>query len=176
MSVGVALVLTACAATTGTSLAPASIAPTTSPTASPTSVASIPASTPSAAALPPVTAASTAPVVFSRNFPLVAIGGSRVMGQVQITDRNGSFVAGVSVAGLPPGTLHPIHIHAGSCANPYGGMHLTVLGLLWAGPAGVGSLTTGLAPVYVASGRYVIVYASTSRQVIVGCADLMSLS
>jgi hypothetical protein len=115
-------------------------------------------------------------MVLSRNFPLVAIGGSRVAGLVQITDRDGSFVAGVSVVGLRPGTLHIIHVHAGSCANPYGGMHLTVLGLLHAGPGGAGSLTAGLASVYVASGRYIIVYATTSPQVIVGCANLTALS
>ena len=114
----------------------------------------------------------------SGSFPLLAIGGSHASGVVQVTDRAGSFVATVSVQGLASGmqTLHAVHIHAGSCANPYGGLHLTVLGLLRGGPAGTGMLTAPLAPFYVASGHYVIVYANTAPQVIVGCANLMALA
>jgi hypothetical protein len=117
-------------------------------------------------------------MVRSASFPLVAVGGSRVSGVVQVTERDGAVVAGVSARGLFAGTttLHTVHIHAGSCANPYGGIHLTVLGLLQASPAGVGMLTAPLAPVYVATGHYLIVYSTTSPQVIVGCANLMALS
>ena len=117
-------------------------------------------------------------MVLTGTFPLIAIGGSHVSGLVQVTDRDGSFVADVSVRGLPPGmsTLHTVHIHAGSCANPYGGLHLTVLGLLRAGPTGAGMLMAPLAPVYVANGHYVIVYANTAPQVILGCANLMALA
>jgi hypothetical protein len=176
-------VLTACGSTIGASTGPTPIpyiappTPSASPSASP-----IPASPPPAAALPPVAAAPAAappaPTVRSAAFPLLAIGGSRVSGQVQVTERDGAFVAGVSVRGLAAGTatLHAVHIHAGSCANPYGGIHLTVLGLLRTDPTGMGMLTAGLAPVYVANGRYVIVYSTTAPQVIVACANLMSLS
>ena len=114
----------------------------------------------------------------SGSFPLLAVGGSHASGVVQVTDRAGSVVATVSVQGLASGmqTLHAVHIHAGSCANPYGGLHLTVLGLLRSGPAGTGMLTAPLAPFYVANAHYVIVYANTAPQVIVGCANLMPLA
>lgn len=106
------------------------------------------------------------------------VGGSFVRGIVQITARSGNFTATVSASGLPQGgsTLHAVHIHLGSCANSYGGTHLTVLGLLGANAAGAGTLTASLAPAYVSAGHYVIVYASTSPQVIVGCANLAALS
>lgn len=111
----------------------------------------------------------------SRTVPLIAIGGSRVSGFVQVTEQNGSLGATVSARGLAPG-LHTVHIHRGSCANPYAGIHLTVLGLLAANDSGAGILTAGIGSVYVAPGRYVIVYASTTPQIIVGCADLVALS
>ena len=117
-------------------------------------------------------------MVRSASFPLLAIGGSHTSGVVQITDRAGSFVATISVQGLASGmqTVHTVHIHAGSCANPYGGVHLTVLGLLRAGPGGAGTLTAPLAPFFVANAHYVIVYSNTAPQVIVGCANLMTLA
>lgn len=98
-------------------------------------------------------------------------------GLVQVTERDGTFVASIIARGLAAGvpTLHAVHIHLGSCANPYGGAHLTVLGLLGATAAGTGTLTAGLAPVYVSNGREVIIYASTSPQFIVACANLATL-
>jgi Cu/Zn superoxide dismutase len=84
--------------------------------------------------------------MLSRTVPLIAIGGSRVSGFVQVTERNGSFVATVSARGLTPG-LHTVHIHRGSCANPYAGVHLTVLGLLAADGSGAGTLTAGIGSV-----------------------------
>ncbi len=115
---------TACAPTTGTSITPTPIPSSTSPGASPASVTPTP--TPTPAPVPP------APVVLSRDFPLVGIGGSHVSGVVQVTDRDGSFVVSVSARGFAPGitTIHTVHIHGGSCANPYAGVHLTVLGVL----------------------------------------------
>ena len=59
--------------------------------------------------------------------------------------------------------------------NPYAGIHLTVLGLLAADSSGSGTLTAGIGSVYVAPGRYVIAYSTTSPQIIVGCADLVAL-
>jgi Cu/Zn superoxide dismutase len=117
-------------------------------------------------------------MVRTGTFPLLAIGGSHASGLVQVTERDGSFVASVSIRGLASGmpTLHTVHIHAGSCSNPYAGRHLTVLGLLHASPTGAGSVTAPLAPFYVANGHYLIIYANTSPQVIVSCANLMSLS
>ena len=175
-------VLSACTPATGTTTAPTPV-PFITPAAPFPSVATpSPTSTPLPAALPPAGAASAAalPVAMVRSgtFPLVAVSGSHASGLVQVTDRAGSFVASVSVQGLASGmpTLHTVHIHAGSCANPYGGLHLTVLGLLHASAAGAGTLSAPLAPFYVANGHYVIVYANTSPQVIVGCANLTSLS
>src|SRR5438270_2455903 len=169
-------VLSACAPATGTTIAPTPVPFITPPTPSPTVATPAPTSTPPAAAA----SAAALPVAMVRSgtFPLVAVSGSHASGLVQVTDRAGSFVASVSVQGLASGmpTLHTVHIHAGSCANPYGGLHLTVLGLLHASAAGAGTLSAPLAPFYVANGHYVIVYANTSPQVIVGCANLTALS
>ncbi len=111
------------------------------------------------------------------SFALMAVGGSFVRGVVQVTARDGVFTATVSAGGLPSGgsTLHTVHVHLGSCANPYAGVHLTVLGVLGTNAVGAGTLTARLAPVYVSAGHYVIVYASTLPQVIVGCANLAAL-
>lgn len=170
-------VLTACASTTGSLIAPTPASFITTPTPAPGIATPAPTSTPPAAALPPTAAAPPVPMVLSRTFPLVGVGGSHASGLVQVTEGEGAFVADVSVRGLASGaaTLHAVHLHAGSCANPYGGVHLTVLGLLRVDTTGGGMLTAPLAPFYVANGHYVIVYASTSPQVIVGCANLMAL-
>jgi hypothetical protein len=113
-------------------------------------------------------------VVLGRSFPLIGIGGSSVTGVVQVTQRGGGFVATVSARGLRAGvpTLHAVHVHLGSCASPYFGMHLTVLGFLNASAAGVGSLTAPVSPAYLSAGHYVILYATTAPQVIVACANL----
>jgi len=124
------MVLAACAPTVGTSIAP-------------TPVPFIAAATPSPTATTPTPTSS------------------HISGLVQVTDRGGSFVADLSVRVLPAGmlTVHMVHIHAGSCANPYGGIHLTVLGLIRADSTGAGMLAAPLAPVYVANGRYVTALA-----------------
>ena len=110
-------------------------------------------------------------------FPIVGIGRSGLSGLVQVSHSGNGFVATVSVRGLPIGmaTAHAVHIHLGSCANPYGGMHLTVLGILGTSAAGTGSLSAPLAGIYVSSGRYVIIYAGLAARVIVGCANLAAL-
>jgi hypothetical protein len=129
---------------------------------------------------PPVVAQPVpppAPLMRSATFPIIAIGRRGVSGVVQISQSGSRFVASVSVRGLPTGmpTFHTVHIHAGSCSNPYGGMHLTVLGILGANATGAGSFSSALAGVYVTSGRYVIVYADLTARVIVGCANLAGL-
>jgi hypothetical protein len=115
--------------------------------------------------------------MISRSFPLAGVGGN-VSGVVTVTNRDGRFLATVSAHGLNMrmATLHTVHIHLGSCANPYGGMHVTVLGLLSASAAGAGMLTAPIAPVYLSSGHYVILYATSAPQVIVGCANIGPLS
>lgn len=178
--------LTACVSPTGSANRPTPVPFITPHTPFPSADAPSAApmattSTPSAAAPPPAAAAPAAvppvaPVVLTRTFALMSAGASFVRGTVQVTERNGAFTASVNAAGLPPSTLHTVHIHLGSCANPYGGMHLTVLGLLGTNAAGTGTLTAGLAPVYVSPGHYVIVYATSSPQLIAGCANLGSLA
>ena len=142
------MVLAACAPTVGTSIAPTPVPFIAAATPSPTTTTPTPTSTPP-------------PMVLTGSFPLIAIGGSHISGLVQVTDRGGSFVADLSVRGLPARmlTVHTVHIHAGSCANPYGGIHLTVLGLIRADSTGAGMLAAPLAPVYVANGRYVTALA-----------------
>ena len=171
----IAAVLTACVSSYGTGSRPTPIPFITPP--SPLPSADVAAASPPPPAPAPAVAQPAAPEVLSRGFVLMAVGGSFVRGRVEVIARNGATTATVSASGLPSGgsRLHTVHIHLGSCANPYGGMHLTVLGLLVASPAGTGTLTAPLAPVYVSAGHYVIVYASTSPQVIVACANLAAL-
>jgi hypothetical protein len=116
--------------------------------------------------------------MLSGGFAIIPIGRSNVRGSVQVSQGGGRFVATVSVGGLPTGmaTLHTVHIHLGSCANPYAGMHLTVLGILGANGAGAGSFSAPLAGTYLSSGRYLIIYANLEATVIVGCANLGALS
>jgi hypothetical protein len=179
-----ALLLSACGAATSTTIAPPFAA---SP--SPPPVAATPSPPPVAAALPPLPstpplAASPTPVpppprMLSGAFPILAIGGTRVRGLVQVGQRpGGGFDATVSVSGLPAGmpTLHTVHIHRGSCANPYAGAHQTVLGILGASATGVGAFSAPIAPTYLASGHYVIVYMTAAARTIVGCANLGPLA
>lgn len=86
--------------------------------------------------------------------------------------RNGFLSATVVVHGVANGSIHTVHIHLGSCANPYGGMHLTVLGLLAGDASNSGGFTAAIAPGYVSSGHYVIVYSTSSPIRIIACANL----
>jgi hypothetical protein len=111
----------------------------------------------------------------SASFPLLAVGGSGTGGSVGITALAArSFSVSLVVHGLPSGVLtaHTVHVHAGSCAAPYAGRHLYVLGTLVGDRQGMGTLHATGPGAYVAPGRYLIVYASSSPDVIVGCADL----
>ena len=62
-------------------------------------------------------------------------------------------------AGHRPRWLIPRRRQRARTANPYGGIHLTVLGLIRADSTGAGMLAAPLAPVYVANGRYVTALA-----------------
>src|SRR5438876_11891583 len=109
------MVLAACGPTLGTLIAP-------------TPVPFIAAATPSPTATTPTPTSTPPPMVLTRSFPLIAIGGSHISGLVQVTDRAGSFLADLSVRGLPKdvSTLHTVHIHAGRCATPSRGIRLAV--------------------------------------------------
>jgi hypothetical protein len=98
--------------------------------------------------------------------------GSMVSGSVVVVRTNTGLLATVFANGLVPASVHTVHIHRGNCANPYGGMHITVLGLMAGGPADNGVLTAPIAPVYLSPGHYVIVYATASAQRIIACANL----
>jgi hypothetical protein len=108
----------------------------------------------------------------SRSFGLLPVGGSGTTGSVTVVNRNGLFIATVAVYGIASGSLHTVHIHFGSCMNAYGGMHLTVLGLMAGDASNSGGLGAAIAPVYLSSGHYVIVYATSSPQRIIACANL----
>jgi hypothetical protein len=137
---------------------------------------------PQAIAAPAViTAPSTPepPAPMAATFPLVAIGGSGVSGTVAVTAPDArSFSVSLSLRGLRTGmlTAHTVHLHAGGCAAPYAGLHLTVLGTLLGDRSGAGGLEVTDPNRYVAPGRYLIVYATTSPAVILACADLGPLA
>ncbi len=120
------------------------------------------------APLPP---APPAPVAI-RMFGLVPVGGSMTSGSILVQPVNGLLRATLSARGLLPGTVHTVHIHLGTCANPYGGLHLTVLGVMFAASDGTGFLSAPIAPVYLSSGHYLIVYANNAPQRIIACANL----
>jgi len=105
----------------------------------------------------------------------MAFAGTRVRGSVSVSSQGSQTRFSVSVAGLSPFSTHAIHIHAGSCRNPYGGVHLYILGFPSAGRAGTVTLR-GFGPShYVAGQYYVIVYANTAPSLIIGCATLGAL-
>ena len=138
---------------------PAEISPSPSPIATPT-VAPVPA-----APTPPLQAPPPAPL----RFPLVAVS-EPIVGQIAITPGAGSYQLTVSASGLPPGSVHSVHLHFGSC--PSAGVHLAVLGTLVANAGGSGSLTVTVARPYSGSGRFVIVYVGPSAGALAGCAQL----
>ncbi len=135
-----------------------------------------PSPTSAPALAPPVRPAPLPPVppapVAIRMFGLVPVGGSMTSGSILVQPVNGLLRATLSARGLLPGTVHTVHIHLGTCANPYGGLHLTVLGLMFAASDGTGFLSAPIAPVYLSSGHYLIVYANNAPQRIIACANL----
>jgi type 1 fimbria pilin len=62
------------------------------------------------------TASPTPPV----NFAMVAQNGSTVKGTGQIVESVGSFTVTVKLTGMPAGSSHVSHVHAGHCAAPGG--------------------------------------------------------
>jgi hypothetical protein len=112
---------------------------------------------------------------FAGSFPVLSAGGSGVRGSVRVSIRGSQVTTSVSLAGLAPFTDHAIHIHAGSCASPYTGFHLFVLGFVMANVSGQGA-TSGFGPsLYIPGARYVIVYSSLAPITIIGCSNLGTL-
>jgi hypothetical protein len=100
---------------------------------------------------------------------LVAVS-EPVVGQVVIVPGGGSYQLSVSAGGLPPGSVHSVHLHFGSC--PSTGVHLAVLGSLVADAGGSGTMTVTISRPYSGSGRLVIVYVGPSAGALAGCAQL----
>jgi hypothetical protein len=126
---------------------------------------------PPAASAPPQPPVVGQPAVRAGSFPLLPFGARGAVGSVMVSAQNRVFSVAVSARNLAPGSLHTVHLHAGSCAGAYLGRHILVLGTMAAGGAGAGSVSTSVAFPY-ASGRYVIVYSSLAAVTIIGCADL----
>src|SRR5258708_7426458 len=100
-------------------------------------------------------------------FPLVAVS-ELVTGQVVIIPGAGSYQLTVNARGLPPGSVHSVHLHFGSC--PSTGVHLAVLGTLVADGGGSGSMIVTVSRSYSGSGRFVIVYLGPSAGGPAGCS------
>ena len=165
-------------------ITPPATAVTTSPSAEPASPPPLPARPTAAPTLgpppttPPVAAAAAPPPpapVMSRTLFLSPVGGSGVSGTLAIVNQSGAFTATVAVHGIANGSLHTVHIHLGSCSNPYGGMHLTMIGLITGDSMGTGGVSARIAPVYLSSGHYVIVYGTSSPMRIIACANLAAM-
>lgn len=103
------------------------------------------------------------------------LGGSAARGLVRVTPRGAQVLVGVQVSGLAAGSTHAIHVHIGSCAAPYSGLHLYILGFLRASGSGGGAVQGYVPAFYLAGPRYVIVYAGLAPTTIIGCANLGQL-
>ena len=53
-------------------------------------------------------------------FDMVPQNGSHVAGAGQVEKGTGSFIVTIRLTGLPPGSSHVSHVHAGTCAAPGG--------------------------------------------------------
>jgi hypothetical protein len=111
----------------------------------------------------------TAPAA-ARTFPLVAVGDAGARGTVTVRIRSGRAVIEVFAAGLPPGSVHSVHLHFGYC--PSAGSHILVLGTLRAGGDGSGALTAAVSPAFAGAGHFVIVYVGPTAGPLGACANL----
>ncbi len=129
-----------------------------------------PVPSPSTTAVPsPPAPPAPPPAPATLRFPLVAVS-ELVTGQVVIIPGAGSYQLTVNARGLPPGSVHSVHLHFGSC--PSTGVHLAVLGTLVADGGGSGSMIVTVSRSYSGSGRFVIVYLGPSAGALAGCAQL----
>ncbi|HEV1997136.1 MAG TPA: hypothetical protein VGR61_03270, partial [Candidatus Dormibacteraeota bacterium] len=99
-------------------------------------------------------------------------GDSRARGTVTLTVDGDAGRAQISVvaAGLPPGSLHSVHLHFGSC--PSAGAHILVLGTLRADGAGSGSVSANVNAAFVGPGHFVIIYVGPTAGPLGACANL----
>lgn len=188
----VTVVLVACGTGSATSYRTASVSSASPAAASPGVVsaapdASSPASPIAVPSAPPV-AATAAPVMVTtappapapaqqtmahataQMFPLVAVGDARARGTVTVTVDAGRAQVSVVAAGLPPGSVHSVHLHFGNC--PSAGSHILVLGTLRADPSGSGSVVSNVNSAFVGAGHFVIVYVGPAAGPLGACANL----
>ena len=76
----------------------------------------------------------------------------------------------VFATGLPPGTVHSVHLHFGNC--PSAGSHILVLGSLRADSSGSGSVVSNVNSGFVGAGHFVIIYVGPSAGPLGACANL----
>lgn len=108
----------------------------------------------------------------AQSFAIAPVGGSGVGGTVEISASGSSARYQVAVTGLRPGSTHAVHDHLGTCAGLAQSEHLTVLDIGTASMSGSIGFTTTVSSFDAGSDRIVIVYATASTGVVVGCADL----
>ena len=106
----------------------------------------------------------------SQAFPLVAVGDPGARGSVTVTTQSGRAAISIVAGGLPPGSLHSVHLHFGNC--PSAGSHIQVLGTLRADASGSGSVTANLNAVFTGPGHFVIVYIGPAAGPLGACANL----
>ncbi len=139
--------------------------PSPSPTQAPAPT-QVPAPVAVAAPPPPIQMAHAT----SRSFPLVAVGDGGARGSVTVVTQSGRATITVMADGLPPGTVHSVHLHFGNC--PSAGSHILVLGTLRADASGSGSMTSNVNAVFSGPGHFVIIYVGPSAGLLGACANL----
>jgi hypothetical protein len=89
---------------------------------------------------------------------MTAQNDSKVSGTGQIVKGAGSFTVTIKLTGLPPGSSHVSHVHAGSCAAP-GGIAYALQEVI-ADSSGAATTTSTVLTTYSipASGWYVNVH------------------
>jgi hypothetical protein len=113
----------------------------------------------------PIMAHAAMPLTFG----LVAVNSPSTRGTVTVVPAMGSYRLSVMVTGLSPGA-HSVHLHFGIC--PSAGVHILVLGTLFADSAGNGSMSAIVRATYVGDGRFLIVYLGPSAGPLAACANL----
>jgi hypothetical protein len=110
------------------------------------------------------------PAATALTFGLVAVNSPVARGTVTVVPAMGSYRLSVVASGLSAGA-HSVHLHFGNCPGP--GVHILVLGTLFADGAGNGSVSAVGRGAFVGDGRFVIVYVGPSAGPLAACANLL---
>jgi hypothetical protein len=110
-----------------------------------------------------------APAAMPLTFGLEAVNSPSARGTVTVLPAMGSYRLSVVATGLSPGA-HSVHLHFGIC--PSLGVHILVMGTLFADSAGNGAMSAVVRGNYVGDGRFVIVYVGPSAGRLTACATL----